>query len=222
MLQRQGIFTEAIGDRVPQIFDPATTVPNGSGGFSRTAFAGGAIPLERMDPVALSLLQRYPMPTSAGTANNFRRIANEIDDQDQWDARIDHRMSNRDSLFGRLSYFRDGFVPVTPLPEGSGVTTGTLGPQDTDAWSFASNYQHTFSASLLNELRIGDTRRKVARSAAELATSAGQALNIPGIPSNAQFPNTLPTFLIGGYQHSARRPTPRRISTPGSRKWPTR
>ncbi len=39
---------------------------------------------------------------------------------------------SRDQVFGRLSYFRDGFTPVTPLPEGSGVTTGTLGPQDTD------------------------------------------------------------------------------------------
>ena len=71
-------------------------------------------------------------------------------------------------MFGRLSYFRDGFVPVTPLPDGSGVTTGTLGPQDTTAWSFASNYQHTFSANVLNELRIGDTRRTVGRTAAQL------------------------------------------------------
>ena len=58
---------------------------------------------------------------------------------------------------------------MTPLPEGSGVTTGTLGPQDTTAWSFASNYQHTFSANVLNELRIGDTRRTVGRTAAELS-----------------------------------------------------
>ena len=53
---------------------------------------------------------------------------------------------------------------------------------------------------MLNELRFGDTRRKVARTAAQLATSAGTALSIPGIPSTARFPNTLPTFLIGGYQ----------------------
>ena len=116
-------------------------------------------------------------------------------------SRIDHKFStNRDQLFGRLSYFRDGFLPVTPLLDGSGVTTGTLGPQDTTAWSFASNYQHTFSSNLLNEVRVGDTRRTVARTAAQLASSAGGALNIPGIPSTAKFPNTLPTFLIGGYQ----------------------
>ena len=50
------------------------------------------------------------------------------------------------------------------------------------------------------ELRIGDTRRTVGRTAAQLLTSAGDALSIPGIPSNAKFPNTLPTFLIGGCQ----------------------
>ncbi len=196
LLQRQGIFTEAIGGRVPVIYDPATTV-----GSTRSQFPGGVIPTARMDPVALSLLQRYPLPTGSGVANNFSRTENEVDNQDQWDARIDHKFAtNRDQLFGRLSYFRDGFVPVTPLPDGSGVTSGTLGPQDTTAWSFASNYQHTFSSNMLNELRIGDTRRTVGRTAAQLTTSAGSALNIPGIPSTAKFPNTLPTFLVSGYQ----------------------
>jgi hypothetical protein len=196
LLQRQGIFTEAIGGRVPVIYDPATAV-----GSTRSAFTGGTIPLARMDPVALALLQRYPLPTSSGVANNYNRTDTEIDNQDQWDARIDHKFpSNRDQVFGRLSYFRDGFVPVSPLPDGSGVTSGTLGPQDTTSWAFASNYQHTFSTKLLNELRIGDTRRTVGRTAAHLTTTAGAALSIPGIPSTAKFPNTLPTFLIGGYQ----------------------
>jgi len=195
VLQRQGIFTEAIAGRVPVIYDPATTV-----GSTRAQFLNHAIPLARVDPVAFALLQRYPLPTGSGTANNYSRTESETQDQDQWDVRLDHKFaSNRDSVFGRLSFFREGFVPVTPLPEGSGVTTGTLGPQDTTAWSFASNYQHAFSSNVLNELRIGDTRRKVARSAAQLSASAGAALSIPGIPSTATFPDTLPTFLISGY-----------------------
>ena len=41
---------------------------------------------------------------------------------------------------------RRTFVPVTPLPDGSGMTSGTLGPQDTTSWSFASSYQRTFSS----------------------------------------------------------------------------
>jgi len=198
LLQRQGIFTEAIAGRVPVIYDPSTTAP---GTFARTPFPGSAIPAGRLDPVAAALLQRYPLPTSAGTANNYRRTANERDDQDQWDVRIDHRFaSNRDSAFARMTEFRDRFTPVTPLPDGSGVTTGTLGPQRTLAHAFASNYQHTFPASVLNELRVGDTRRRVSRDAARLDATASIALGIPGIPSNARFPTTLPTFLIGGYQ----------------------
>ena len=200
VLQRQGIFTEAIAGRVPAIYDPATTVPVGGGAVTRSAFAGNAIPAARLDPVARALLQRYPLPTSAGTANNYRRTENEAVDQDQFSARIDHRLTNRDEVFGRLTRFREAFAPVTPLPEGSGVTSGTLGPQHTTSQSFASRYQRTFSGTLLNELRVGDTRRAVERSAATLGTSASSALNLPGIPSTATFPNTLPTFLVGGYQ----------------------
>ncbi len=200
ILQRQGVFTEAIGGRVPVIYDPSTTVPAGSG-FSRSAFPGNAIPLSRMDPAALALLQRYPQPTASGTANNFRRTANEVNDQDQFDVRIDHRFgTNRDQAFARWSFFRDTFTPVLPLTEGSGVTTGTLGPQDATSRALASSYQRTFSDRWLNEVRFGDTRRTVSRSAVSLATSASAALNIPGLPSNAQFADTLPTFLIAGYQ----------------------
>jgi len=194
LLQRQGIFTESIAGRLPVIYDPA--------GGARSPFPGSAIPLNRIDPVALALLQRYPAPTTTGTANNYSRTDNERDDQNQWDVRLDQTLaSNRGHFFARLTAFHDDFLPVTPLPEGSGATSGTLGPQSTAAQAFASNYQHAFSPNVLNELRFGDTRRTVARSAAELSTTAGAALNMPGIPSTGQFPDTLPTFLISGYQH---------------------
>jgi hypothetical protein len=197
VLQRQGIFTEAISGRVPLIYDPATTTSNGAGGFTRTQFANNTIPSGRFDSVAQTLLQRYPLPTAAGTANNFRRTASEVVDQDQLDVRLDHRRGN-DQIFGRLSSFREQFDPVTPLPEGSGVTTGTLGPQRTRASAFASSYQRVLSDSWLNELRVGDTRRSVTRSATRLSSAASGL--VPGIPSTAQFPDTLPTFQIAGYQ----------------------
>ena len=201
LLQRQGVFSEAIGGRVPIVYDPATTSPLGGGGFTRSPFPGNTIPAGRFDTVARSLLERYPLPTGPGTANNYRRVDNETVDQDQFSVRIDHRW-DRDlgQVFGRLTRFEETFLPVTPLPEGSGVTSGTLGPQGTTAWSFASSYQRAFSERLLNELRVGDTRRSVGRTAASLDAPASDALNLPGIPSTALFPNTLPTFLIAGYQ----------------------
>ena len=199
LLQRQGIFTEAIAGRIPVIYDPATTV-----GSSRSPFPGNTIPRSAMDPVALSLLDRYPLPTSAGTANNYSRTADEINDQEQGDVRLDHKFaSGRDQAFGRLTYFQDRSVPVTAFPDGSGtIPAGSvaIGPQKTRAWAFASNYRHTFSSNLLNEVRIGDTRRSVERTATQLPGPAGAALNVPGIPTNAHFPNTMPTFAPNGYQ----------------------
>jgi hypothetical protein len=198
-LQRQGMFTEAINNRVNVIYDPRTTA-----GSTRSPFSNNTIPRSAMDPVALALVDRYPQPTSPGTANNYSRTANEVNDQDQGDIRIDHKFaSGRDQIFGRLTYFRDHALPVTALPDGSGaIQAGSIavGPQDTDAWAFASNYQHSVSANALNEVRLGDTRRSVARSAVQLPGPAGVSLGIPGIPTAGQFPNTMPTFAPNGYQ----------------------
>ena len=192
LAERSGVFRQ-------NIYDPATTVGN-----TRQQFPNNTIPRSAMDPVALSLLERYPLPTNTATANNYSRTANEIDDQDQGDVRLDHKFAaGRDQAFGRLTYFRGHAEPVTAFPDGSGtILAGSvaIGPQDTTAWSFASNYQHTFSTNVLNEVRIGDTRRSVERGAVSLSSPAGAALNIPGIPSNAQFPNTMPTFAPNGYQ----------------------
>ena len=141
VLQRQGVFTEPVAGRVPSIFDPATSTTVG-GVTTRTPFPNGTIPSGRIDPVAAGLLDHYPLPTSAGTANNYRRQDEETVDQDQFDVRVDHHFgSGRDHLFARTSHFGEAFDPVTPLPDGSGVTTGTLGFQRTSAWSVATSYQ---------------------------------------------------------------------------------
>ena len=86
-LQRQGVFTEPVAGRVPTIYDPATTRPATGGGTTRDPFPASTIPAGRIDPVAAELLSRYPLPNLSGTANNYRRVANEDDDQDQFDVR---------------------------------------------------------------------------------------------------------------------------------------
>jgi hypothetical protein len=193
LLQRQGRFTQTI-------YDPATTTPLPGGGFRRDAFMGNQIPLTRIDPVALQLLNRYPLPNLAGTANNYRRIANERLDQDQFDVRVDHRISEDDQFFGRYSYSTQTFAPVTPLPEGSGlITAGTLGLEDTRAHQFVGNYVHVFSPRMINELRFGYTRRSIDRTSQTL-DPANQSVAVPGIPGTAAFSDTLPTFTIAGFQ----------------------
>ena len=181
----------SIQARVGQIFRPS----------DKRAYAGNVIPIGTFDATARQLLYRYPKPTSAGLANNFTRTANEPLDQDQFDIRIDHKFSERDRVFGRYSYAKDNTDPVTPLPDGSGnITAGSIGLQNTKAQSFVANYLHSPGTQVLNELRFGYTRRAVDRTSLLLDSPASQSLGIPGIPSNAAFDNTVPTFLIAGLQ----------------------
>lgn len=167
----------------------------------RRAYAGNIISQTDFDPVARRLLDRYPLPTSAGTANNFRRVANEKTNQDQFDVRLDHRFSDRNQLFGRFSFFNEDATPVTPLPEGSGnITQGALGVQKSRGYQVVGNYQKIISANLLNELRVGYTRRSLDRRALLLDAPPSQSLGIPGIPQNGAFQNELPTFTVAGLQ----------------------
>jgi hypothetical protein len=188
LLQRQGIFTEAISGRVPAIFDPITRQP----------FADSMIPSSRFDPVAASLLSRYPLPSSTGTANNYRRTANEVNDQDQFDVRVDQRLSDdSDYVFARLSSFRDRFEPVTPLPDGSGAATGTAGPQRTRARSLAATFNAVVSSTMYNELRFGDTTRTVDRHAARADGRISPTYAISGYQQLGSPTNTETDFRTG-------------------------
>ena len=118
------------------IYDPMRTVGN-----VRQQFPNNTIPRSAMDPVAVALLERYPLPTNSATANNYSRTAIEIDDQDQGDVRLDHRFaSGRDQVFARMTYFTGHAAPVTAFPDGSGtIVAGSVavGPQDTTSRAFA-------------------------------------------------------------------------------------
>src|SRR6266481_9681525 len=147
--QRQGIFTQPI-------FDPASS--------ARTQFPNNTIPTNRFDPIAVRILQHYPLPNVAG-ANNFVRTGTEPDNQDQADFRIDRYFGEKHRVFGRYTLFRDDDTPVTPLPEGSGsLTSGVIGHAITHGDAFAGDYNWTISQSILNQLRFGYSRRDLDQS----------------------------------------------------------
>ena len=201
LLERQGNFTELYGDTTAVLFDPNTTVPDGTS-FSRSPFSPtNVIPLDRIDPAALNVLNRYPLPTKSGTANNFTLVGNDEDHQNQFDGRLDHNFSVTNQVFGRYSYFHDVDQPVPFLPDGSGnITTGVIGLTDTLGQQVVGSYTHTFNERTLNNFKFGYTRRSFQRRGVLLNTSPSEDLGIPGIPSNGAFDNALPVFSIAGYQ----------------------
>ena len=177
--QRNGVFANPI-------YDPAST--------NRTRFAEDRIPLTRLDPVAAQVLARYPQSNRPGVANNYLRSGVEPDNQDQFDIRVDRYLGDEHRLFGRYSDFRDDDTPVTPLPDGGGsIASGVISRTITRGYQVVGEYEWSIGPSLLNQLRVGHTRRD--------STSAGPGnggLVVPGTPANS-FGTALPTFNVTGY-----------------------
>ena len=123
LLQRQGIFTEAIAGRVPAIYDPATTAPGATGGVTRSPFPGNTIPVARIDPVARATsssgircrrVRGPPTTIAAWTTKRSIRIRSVP-------GSIIASPATATRLFARVTRFDETFVPVTPLPDGSGI-----------------------------------------------------------------------------------------------------
>jgi Carboxypeptidase regulatory-like domain len=199
--QRQGIFTG-----VSKVYNPATTTVAG-GVYVRQEFPNDIINTP-LDSAAKALLARFPTPTNLTTAaNNYTRTANDADHQGQFDLRIDGAFRTRDRAFGRYTFYNEVEQPVTPLPDGSGQVSGSVlgtggvaGLSNVLGQQVVFNETHTFSTRLLNDLRLGYTRRGNTIAGTNLSGTASAALGIPGIPTNAAFNNALPLFTFTGFQ----------------------
>jgi hypothetical protein len=201
LAMRQGIFTGT-----SNIYDPSTTaVVNGK--YVRQQFPGNVI-TKSFDPAAVALLKLFPTPTNLNAvANNYSRTGNDDDHQNQFDIRIDGALGRHDRAFGRYSYYNEVEQPVTPLPDGSGAITGSVlgsgnvtGLSNVLGQQAVFNETHTFTSAIVNNLRLGYTRRGNTISGASLGNTASASLGIPGIPTNAAFNNALPLFTFTGLQ----------------------
>jgi hypothetical protein len=197
-LQRRGIFSTPI-------FDPSTTRQT-AGTYVRDRFPNDTIPLDRFDPAAKAVLDRYPLPNvflangNEATANNYSRTANETTNQDQFGLRLDHNLNSRQRIFGRYEYLRDDSLPSTPFPDGSGsITAGIIGNTLTRADSVALEHNWTLSGNQVNQLRFGYTRRGFDRSSLQTGQAASKVSSIPNIPVSA-FSDVLPTYDVVGFQ----------------------
>ena len=144
------------------IFDPMTTRPNPNGpGFIRDPFPNNQIPRDRMDPVALKLMEYWPQPNIAGAAsvNNFtnEKVPNFQFRQvkDPVSVKIDQKINDRNQLFARLQNHpaRNEYSRFIGGPAETFIAS-----VDTSNWSAAIGDTHTFSPQLVNEFRLGYLR----------------------------------------------------------------
>jgi hypothetical protein len=139
--QRSGVFTTAI-------VNPASGTP----------FPNNAINVA-LDPAAVALLAKVPLPNLPGTANNLLAIDKQTNDNNQYNARIDHQFSSNDSAFARASVLNASEFD----PFGSSVLNEALLPGfgrnlTTHSVNASLEENHVFSPRVQNEFRFGFLR----------------------------------------------------------------
>ena len=131
--------------------DPMTRTASGC-----LPFSGNLIPASRLDPVALAILAKVPLPTSAGGVQNLLAVDQQVNAMNQFSLRLDHRLTATDSLYGRLTTFR----VRDDQPFGTSQLNETLVPGfgrtvTTESTNVAVGHTHVFGERVLNEIRFG-------------------------------------------------------------------
>jgi Carboxypeptidase regulatory-like domain/TonB dependent receptor-like, beta-barrel len=172
------VGADVLGRTFPRgtVFDPATTRSLTAGqvdpvtglaatrtGFVRDAFSGNQIPVSRIDPNALKLLQLYPAANQPGLNNNYVVNRTNTDDTHAFDVRVDHNFSSNDRFFARYSYSNNHKLRPSPF-EGDG-DGGGFSEGDEKVWvhGFAASHTHVLSPTLVNEARFGVGRERTYR-----------------------------------------------------------
>ena len=141
------------------------------------------MPASVMDALAVRLAALYPEPNINGNGFNF--VSNPVLNQDRnnFDIRVDHRFSDRDTSFYRFS-FEDqpsNIPPAFPnsLADGGGFFSGV---EDNAYRSLALSETHIFSPRLVNEFRFGYNRIHSQRFQFNFNKDVSGQLGFPGVP----------------------------------------
>ncbi|MBI4164427.1 MAG: TonB-dependent receptor, partial [Acidobacteria bacterium] len=143
---RNGDFSELLPTN--QLYNPNTGAP----------FAGNIITSSEWDQVGYNLLQYYPEPTSSGLANNFTNSPPFKQDQNTFDVKIDHMISDRNAIYFRYSFADTDTVQPFAIPNGDGLVAG---PSFQRSQGAQLNYIRTFSPRLVMALRAGYGRYRI-------------------------------------------------------------
>jgi hypothetical protein len=179
---RQGDFSELLdagimGGKTIQLYDASTT--------AFTPYANNQIPI--LNPVAKYLFahpEALPLPNHAPTGNtpdlgNYTAPSKARMYNNQFDVKVDYKISEKDSLMGRWIQSDNGSTttPVIPISFPANPISPVKG--------FALNEIHTFSASLVNEFRAGYHRIRPeagfpSDTTGDFGTNGNAKVGIPG------------------------------------------
>jgi hypothetical protein len=191
---RSGDFSELLSLDTPvTIRDPLTGQP----------FPGNVIPQNRLNSVGVAAQETFfPAPNHGGLVNNLSWVHNYPDDQfhaDVFSVRIDHKLTDKNSLYGRIQ----GYLPRYVLAGNYPTTTWTRLRQS-HSWVITDT--HVFSPTLLNTFTFGGNRdgikdnEKVDGYQPISGSAVVEQLGLQGVnQQGVQRPGGSPVFKISGY-----------------------
>jgi hypothetical protein len=151
-----------------------------------------------INPVAAGLAALYPSPNvdpNLFGGNNYLVDPKISTEQNNFDIRVDHTISQKDFLFGRFSYEDQPILtpgPFSNFLDGGGFTSGE---QDNAYRSLAISETHLFSPTLVNELRFGYNRINSHRLEANANIDVSGQLHLLGVPFSPGI-GGLPSFCF--------------------------
>lgn len=159
-------YSSSAGGAVRSGFIPFNNLANymspGNPNLAGTPFQVAARPGNLIDPVALKMLQYFPMPNVGVGAPGYNYLNNWIgangstSDDHRFDTKLDYRISDSHTLSYRFS--RAQSVSHGANCFGNIADPCTQGPNSGHAYSSALNYTHNFSPTLVLNVTYGFVR----------------------------------------------------------------
>src|SRR5580698_1208051 len=139
-------------------------------------------PKNLIDPLAARISALFPTPNVNISGSNFLAEPEKTYSRNNFDVRIDHKLSDKDNLFGTFSY--ETQPSFTPSPFQNALDGGAFsdGYEDDSFRSVAVSETHVFSPNLINEFRLGYNRINTHRFQLNANTNVSAQLGFPGVP----------------------------------------
>jgi carboxypeptidase family protein/TonB-dependent receptor-like protein len=161
-----------------------------------------------IDPIALNYLKLFPAPNTGGVgqlANNYTISPNKTQFGNTYDARVDHKLDDRNLLFARFAY--NSVSTFTPpglgTVDGLQISGGRFnfdGPASDVAQQYATGYTHIFSPSLLLDVKAAFTRINNLSLPLNFGANADTTVGFPaGQIAFSPFANSLTPVSVGPF-----------------------
>jgi hypothetical protein len=178
--------------------DPFGSCPASTSVYTAAGCGLNNLPVGRIDPTAIPLLNLYPNPTNSGPNNNFASAPKLYEHSNTFDTRFDYNPTEKEQIFFRFSYADD--PQYIPGPFGGIADGGSFqqGIQTAKSDQAVAAWTHVFSPNTINQVRGGFNHLHTTRFG-----PVGDQMGIPaqyGIQGIPQVPENggLPAFAFGG------------------------